>query len=213
VTKLTWGAPDRNKQPILAVLQKVLPPAGTLLEVASGTGQHAVHFAQQLPGWTIQPSDVDADNLVSIEAWADEAALPNLRRPISLDVGNDDWNVAPVDAIFNANLIHIAPWQVALDLVSGTERHLLPGGLLIIYGPFRVGGQHTAPSNQAFDDSLRQRDQSFGVRDLEAVVSLAQQHHLTLQERIEMPANNQMLVSSRGISNWRGVPGRANLRA
>jgi hypothetical protein len=194
VTKLTWAAAERNKSPVLEVLQRVLPAAGTLLEVASGTGQHAVHFARSLPSWTIQPSDIDAENLASIQAWAGDANLPNLRLPLELDVCDLDWNVAPLSAIFNANMIHIAPWHVALGLLGGAARHLVSGGLLVMYGPFRVGGQHTAPSNQAFDDTLRQRDVRFGVRDLEAVASAAQQHGLKLQERIEMPANNQILV-------------------
>jgi hypothetical protein len=114
--------------------------------------------------------------------------------PLELDVCDRDWNVAALGAIFNANMIHIAPWPVTLGLVGGAARHLLPGGLLVLYGPFRVGGQHTAPSNQAFDDTLRQRDVRFGVRDLEAVTAAAQPHGFTLQERIEMPANNQVLV-------------------
>jgi SAM-dependent methyltransferase len=194
VTKLTWAAPERNKEPVLTVLQRVLPATGTLLELASGTGQHAVHFARNLPSWTIQPSDIDAENLASIQAWASEANLPNLRFPIELDVCDVDWNVAALGAIFNANMIHIAPRHVTLGLIRGAARHLVPGGLLVMYGPFRVGGQHTALSNETFDDTLRQRDVRFGVRDLEAVVSVAEQHGLTLQERIEMPANNQVLV-------------------
>lgn len=197
MTKLTWAAPERNKAPVLAVLQRILPSSGTLLEVASGTGQHAAHFAQHLPGWTIQPSDIDADNLASIQAWAREANLTNLRFPLQLDVCDADWNVAALGAIFNANMIHIAPWDVAVGLLRGAARHLLPGGFLVLYGPFRIGGQHTAPSNQAFDDSLRQRDVRFGVRDLEAVVTLAEQQGLALQERIEMPANNQVLAFTR----------------
>jgi hypothetical protein len=197
VTKLTWAAPERNKAPILAVLQRILPPTGTLLELASGTGQHAVHFAQHLPDWTIQPSDIEAENLASIQAWVAEANLPNLRLPLQLDVCDTEWNVAPLRAIFNANMVHIAPWNVALGLIGGAARHLLPGGLLIMYGPFRVSGQHTAPSNQAFDETLRQRDVRFGVRDLEAIVTVAEQQGLTLQERLEMPANNQVLVFSR----------------
>jgi hypothetical protein len=197
VTKLTWAAPERNKAPILAVLQRILPPTGTLLELASGTGQHAVHFAQHLPDWTIQPSDIEAENLASIQAWVAEANLPNLRLPLPLDVCDSEWNVAPLGAIFNANMVHIAPWNVALGLIGGAARHLLPGGLLIMYGPFRVGGQHTAPSNQAFDETLRQRDVRFGVRDLEAIVAVAEQQGLTLQERLEMPANNQVLVFTR----------------
>lgn len=197
MTKLIWGAPERNKQPILAVLQRVLPASGTLLEVASGTGQHAVHFAQHLPGWTIQPSDLDPVNLASIESWRAEAALPNLQRPIALDVCDEDWGVGSQAAIYSANLIHIAPWEAALGLLRGAARHLLPGAQLIVYGPFRIGGQHTAPSNQAFDESLRERDPRFGVRDLEATQTLAAQHGLELQERVEMPANNQSLVFRR----------------
>ena len=194
VTKLSWAAPERNKEPLLAVLQRCLPQTGTLLEVASGTGQHAVHFARQLPEWFVKPSDLDPANLASIQAWRREAALPNLREPVRLDVCDDDWGLGAVDAIFNANMIHIAPWEVALGLVQGAARQLLPGGLLVIYGPFRIDGQHTAPSNQTFDATLRERDPRFGVRDLEAVVALAHQHGLKLQERIEMPANNQTLV-------------------
>ena len=122
------------------------------------------------------------------------AALPNLREPVRLDVCDDAWGLAAVDAIFNANMIHIAPWEVAVGLVQGAARQLLPSGLLVIYGPFRIDGQHTAPSNQSFDATLRERDARFGVRDLEALVTLAHQHRLELQERIEMPANNQTLV-------------------
>jgi SAM-dependent methyltransferase len=199
VTKLTWAAPERNKAPVLAVLQRILPPTGTMLEVASGTGQHAVHFARHLPDWVIQPSDIDGDNLASIQAWAREANLPNLRLPLQLDVCEAEWQVAPLGAIFNANMIHIAPWEVAVGLIGGAARHLKPGGLLVMYGPFRIDGQHTAPSNQAFDDTLRERDVRFGVRDLEAVVALAEPQGLTLQERVEMPANNQVLVFARGI--------------
>jgi SAM-dependent methyltransferase len=198
VSKLSWPAPERNKRPNLAVLERVLPATGTLLEIASGTGQHAAYFAQHLPRWFIQPSDVDPANLASIQAWALEAALPNLREPLPIDACDDDWQVDRLPAIFNANLIHIAPWEAALGLLRGAARHLLPGGLLIVYGPFRIGGQHTAPSNQSFDESLRERDPRHGVRDFEAVLAVAEQHGLTLQERIEMPANNQTLVLARG---------------
>lgn len=195
MTKLSWGAPERNKQPILEVLQRALPAAGTLLELASGTGQHAVYFAQHLPGWTIQPSDVEPENLASIAAYRLEADLPNLREPVRLDVADATWPTA--SAVFNANLIHIAPWQAALDLLRGAARQLAPGHKLVLYGPFKIGGAHTAPSNQSFDDSLRARDPSWGVRDLEAVVSVAAGHGLLLEERVEMPANNQTLIFTR----------------
>ena len=197
MTKLTWGAPERNKQPILEVLTRVLPATGTLLELASGTGQHAAHFAQHLPGWSIQPSDLEPENLASIEAYRLEAGLANLRSPVRLDVADESWPAA--SAIFNANLIHIAPWQAALDLMRGAGRLLAPGQRLIVYGPFKLGGAHTAPSNQSFDDSLRARDPSWGVRDLEAVVAVAASHGLELSERVEMPANNQTLIFTRQV--------------
>lgn len=197
MTKLTWPAPERNKQPILNVLQRVLPPSGTLLELASGTGQHAAHFARHLASWTIQPSDVEPENLASIRAWVNEAGLPNLLNPQRIDVLDDDWQIAEMTAIFNANLIHIAPWQAAVGLMRGAARHLEPGGKLIVYGPFRIEGQHTAPSNETFDASLRDRDARFGVRDLEAVLALAEDNGLHLVERLAMPANNQTLVLSR----------------
>jgi hypothetical protein len=197
MSKLTWGAPERNQQPILNVLSRVLPSRGTLLELASGTGQHATYFARHLPSWTIQPSDVEPQNLDSIRAWVDEALLPNLRQPLRIDVVDDDWQLPAVEAIFNANLIHIAPWQAAIGLIRGAARQLVPAGMLVLYGPFRIGGQHTAPSNETFDASLRERDARFGVRDLEAVLALAEENGLRLQERLEMPANNQTLVLTR----------------
>jgi SAM-dependent methyltransferase len=194
VTKLSWGAPERNKQPILEALQRVLPPSGTLLEIASGTGQHAVYFAEHLAGWTIQPTDFEPENLESITAWVRDSKLANLREPVRLDVTEPDWHVEAATAIFCANMIHIAPWQAAEGLVRGAGRLLPPGGSLVVYGPFRIDGQHTAPSNQSFDESLRQRDARFGVRDLEALVELAEGHGLVFRERIPMPANNQTIV-------------------
>ncbi len=196
-TKLSWPAAERNKAPILAVLTRVLPSTGTLLEVASGTGQHALYFAEHLPGLTWQPSDIDPANLASISAWSAEAQLRNLLPAVRLDVCESDWPVAEVSAIFNANMIHISPWECTAGLLRGAARYLVGGGPLVLYGPFRVGGAHTAPSNARFDDDLRQRDPRFGVRDLEAVVELAREQGLILQERVEMPANNQMLVFRR----------------
>jgi SAM-dependent methyltransferase len=195
--KLTWPAPERNKQPILEVLKRVLPASGTLLEISSGTGQHAEHFARELSAWIVEPSEYAADQLASIEARVVDAGLPNLRAPRQIDVRDSDWKVGTVDAIFNANLIHIAPWDAAVGLTRGAARHLRAGGLLVVYGPFRVGGSHTAPSNQAFDADLRRRDPSFGVRDLEAFVELAAALGLSLQERVAMPANNLTLVFAR----------------
>lgn len=196
--KLVWPAPERNKQPILDVLRRVLPGDARVLEIASGSGQHAAYFATGMPGVTWIPTDVDADNLASIEAYVRDAALPNLVAPRRLDVREEDWGVVGVDAIFNANLIHIAPWECAVALVVGAARALRPGGLLILYGPYRIGGRHTAESNAAFDADLRARDPRWGVRDLEAVDQLAEPAGLVRDERVEMPANNQLLVYRRG---------------
>lgn len=195
--KQTWPAAERNKQPILEVLRRVLPSAGTVLEIASGTGQHAAFFSGHLPALSWLPSDVDEENLASIGAWVDEAQRANLRPPLKLDVTQTDWGVDPVEAIFNANMIHIAPWACCEALVAGAGRHLGPRGLLVMYGPFSVGGEHTAPSNAEFDLSLKARDPRWGVRDVEAVAALAEDAGLTLQERVGMPANNQMLIFRR----------------
>jgi SAM-dependent methyltransferase len=192
--KVVWAAPERNKGAILEVLERVLGPRGTLLEVASGTGQHIVHFAASLPHWDFVPSDVDAENRNSIEAFVAEAGLPNLRSPLALDVRGPDWGIGQVQAIFNANLVHITPWDCTEGLVRGAARHLDTGGLLIIYGPYRVGGAHTSPSNAEFDGEMRDRDPRFGVRDLEAVVALAEASGLKFSERVPMPANNQTLI-------------------
>lgn len=192
--KQAWPAPERNKEPILAVLRRVLPATGTLLEIASGSGQHAAHFARALPGLTWQPSDNDADNLVSIGAWVDESGLSNLLSPIALDVRSPHWNVGTLAAAFNANMIHIAPWECCVGLFDGLERHLAAGGVFVLYGPFRISGAHTAPSNAEFDAGLRARDPSWGVRDVEAVEAEAARVGLTLRERVAMPANNQSLV-------------------
>jgi SAM-dependent methyltransferase len=194
VSKLTWPAPERNKQPILEVLQRVLPPSGTLLEVASGTGQHAVHFARNLTRWTIQPSDIDVDNLASIRAWAKESALANLRAPVRIDALDPEWCVKSATAVFNANMIHISPWKTAEGLLRGAGRVLVPGGVFVLYGPFRIAGKHTAPSNEAFDESLSQRDGRLGVRDIEAVIEMAEGRGLAFRRCIPMPANNHALV-------------------
>lgn len=196
--KKTWPAPERNKAPLLELLARVFPKAGRVLELASGSGQHAAHFARHLPDLEFQPSDVDEDNLASIRAWVREEQLANLREPVRLDVLDDTWPVAPCEAAFNANMIHIAPWSCAEGLFAGLGRHLLPGGVFVLYGPFRIGGAHTAPSNAEFDDDLRRRDPAWGVRDLEAVEALASRQGLVLSERVGMPANNQSLVFLRG---------------
>jgi SAM-dependent methyltransferase len=198
--KLCWPAPERNRQPILEVLRRVLPARGVVLEVASGTGQHAAYFAQHLPGLVWQPSDVAAENLASISAWVLEAGLDNLREPLRLDVCSSDWNVGSVAAIFNANMIHITPWECCVGLIDAAQRHLVAGGVLVLYGPYRVDGQHTSASNAQFDASLKARDPRWGVRDCEAVAVLAEAAGLRFEERIAMPANNQTLVFRRAGS-------------
>ncbi|RYZ09792.1 MAG: DUF938 domain-containing protein [Myxococcales bacterium] len=195
--KLTWPAPERNKQPILEVLERIVPSTGTLLEVASGTGQHAAHFAARLPALLYQPTDLEDANLASIRAWRSELSLPNLLAPLRLDVCESPWPVGEVQVVYNANMVHIAPWECAVGLFRGAARHLAPGGVLLMYGPFLVGGAHTAPSNQAFDEDLKRRDPRFGVRELEQVVALAAEHGVTFEERVQMPANNQSLIFRR----------------
>lgn len=195
--KQTWPAPERNKDPILEVLARVLPPSGRLLEIASGTGQHAAYFARRLPGLAVQPSDADPRNVESVRAWRADTGAPNLLEPLLLDVLVEPWDVGAFEAIFNANMVHIAPFACAEALLRGVGRHLLPGGVFVLYGPFRIGGAHTAPSNESFDEDLRRRDPSWGVRDVEAIVALAEAQGLRLGERVSMPANNQCLVFTR----------------
>ena len=183
-------AAARNRQPILDVLRPRLPATGLVLEVASGTGEHAVHFATALPGLVFQPSDPDADARASIDAWVADSGLPNLRRALALDASRPDWPVAAADAVLCCNMIHISPWASAVGLVAGAARLLPPGGLLYLYGPYRRGGRHTAPSNEAFDTDLKRRDPAWGVRDLEAVAALAGEQGFDAPEVVEMPANN-----------------------
>lgn len=198
--KKTWPAPERNKGPILDVLQRVFPAAGRVLEISSGSGQHVVHFARHLPALEFQPSDIDEENLASIRAWLRDEPLDNVHQPTRLDVLDAVWPIGPIEAAFNANMIHIAPWACAEGLFAGLGRHLLPKGVFVLYGPFRIDGAHTAPSNEAFDADLRRRDPAWGVRDLEAVEALANQRGLVLTERVTMPANNQCLIFVRSRS-------------
>jgi SAM-dependent methyltransferase len=181
-------AAGRNKEPILEVLRRVLPPSGLVLEIASGTGQHVAHFAAALPGLRWQPSDPDPAHLTSIRAWTDE--LPNVLEPLELDVRHRPWPIDRADAVICSNMIHIAPWAAAEALVAGSGELLSSGGALFLYGPFRRLGGHTTPSNEAFDAQLRVRDPEWGVRDLEAVEALANGAGFVLEEVVEMPANN-----------------------
>lgn len=190
-------AAARNRGPILDALRGRLPASGLLLEVASGSGEHAVHLAAAFPALTIQPSDPDPEARASIAAWAAETGLPNIRPPLALDAAAAAWPAARADAVLCINMIHIAPWQACEGLVRGAARLLPPGGPLVLYGPFRRGGAHTAPSNAAFDESLRAQDPRWGVRDLEAVAALAAAEGFAAPEVVPMPANNLTLVFRR----------------
>jgi SAM-dependent methyltransferase len=185
---------ERNREPILAVLRQVLPATGRVLEIASGTGQHAMCFAGALPGLDWQPSDADADARASIAAWRAPDGLPNVRAPLALDVHQPDWGVDSLDAVVCINMIHISPWSAAEALFAGASRRLVDGGVLYLYGPYKRGGAHTSPSNDAFDQQLRSRDPAWGVRDMEAVVALGASVGLVCDEPIAMPANNFSLV-------------------
>lgn len=187
-------AAARNREPILDVLRTCLPATGLVLEIASGTGEHAVHFAQALPGLTVQPSDPDTDQRASIDAWAKELGLANLRHAIELDARSGTWPITEADAVLCINMIHIAPWEAAIGLMAGSARVLPQGGVLFLYGPYHRNGRPTSPGNESFDKSLRQQDAARGIRDLEAVTSLAVQHGFAAPEIVEMPANNLSLV-------------------
>jgi Protein of unknown function (DUF938) len=194
---LSSPAVARNRDFILAVLRRVLPERGVVLEIASGSGEHAVHFAAALPDLTWQPTDPDPQARDSIAAYRAAAQLPNLLPPLALDATSPTWSVTQADAMVSINMIHIAPWVAAEGLMAGAERLLPAGGVLFLYGPFREHGQHTAPSNAAFDESLRARNREWGVRDLDEVAALASRHGLALEERVAMPANNLSLVFRR----------------
>ncbi|MGQ3054232.1 MAG: DUF938 domain-containing protein [Roseateles sp.] len=190
-------AAERNGPPILAALQRLLPPTGVMLEIASGTGQHAAFLCEGLPGWQWQPSDFDAASLPSIAAWCE--GLARVRPPIMLNVLDADWPGVPaqVDAMYCANMIHIAPWACTAGLMQGAARHLAADGLLMTYGPYQLDDEPTAPSNLAFDADLRARDPGWGLRRLADVAAEAAAAGLRLRERIDMPANNKLLVWAR----------------
>ena len=191
---LVAPAVARNRDPILAVLREVLPTAGTVLEIASGSGEHAVHFASALPHLAWQPSDPGERARRSIAAHAARAQLPNLLAPLALDAAAPAWSIARADAVVSINMIHIAPWRATEGLMAGATRLLAAGSPLYLYGPYRLHGQHTAPSNAAFDASLKARDPAWGVRDLEEVVKLAGLHGLALRRTVAMPANNLSVI-------------------
>jgi SAM-dependent methyltransferase len=188
---------ERNKQPILEVLQRVLPPEGIVLEIASGTGQHIVHFASALPRLIWQPSEADAECREAIRARLSAASLANVREPLALDVHDDAWSLVAADAVVCINMIHIAPWTATESLLEHAARLLATGKPLVLYGPYKRGGRHTAPSNEAFDTNLRARDPAWGVRDLDDVTTLAEHHGFGPPEIIAMPTNNLTVVFQR----------------
>lgn len=203
-------ATERNREPIVALLQRVLPPSGTVLEISSGTGEHAVYFAPHLAPCQWLPSDLSLEARHSIAAWREVAPADNLHPPLELDAAAPLWPVElpqsadlspgldlqryPITAVVNINMIHISPWSACLGLMAGVGRILPPGGVLYLYGPYKQGGQHTAPSNAAFDASLQAQNPQWGVRDLETVVAAAEAEGLILVETVAMPANNLSVV-------------------
>ncbi|HUL83637.1 MAG TPA: DUF938 domain-containing protein [Gammaproteobacteria bacterium] len=190
-------AAERNKQPIVDVIAPRLPAAGTVLEIASGTGQHIVHFARAMPALTWQPTEPDPDLLAAVTRRVGSAALANLRAPLRLDVLEPRWPVRSADAIVCINMIHIAPWAATEALMSGAARILARGGALFLYGPYRREGRHTSPSNEDFDRSLRARDPAWGVRDLEDVTRCASRCGFEVADLVSMPANNFTVVFAR----------------
>lgn len=184
----------RNAAPIAEVLRAALPARGLVLEIASGTGEHILHFAGEFPALDWQPSDPDAAALASIEAWRAAAGPANLLPPIALDAQAMQWPLAAADAILCINMVHISPWAATLGLLRGAGRLLAPGAPLYLYGPYRQAGVETAPSNEAFDTSLRARDSDWGLRQLEDVVAAAEGQGLRLDRVVPMPANNLSVV-------------------
>jgi hypothetical protein len=196
-------ATQRNRDPILSVLQRILPKSGTILEIASGTGEHAVFFAPALRPCIWQPSDPDPILRASILAWKEVSPSDYLRDPLDLDVCKPQWSIEvapldpPVSAVVNINMIHISPWKACLGLVAGASRILPSEGILYLYGPFRRQGQHTAVSNAEFDHSLRIQNPAWGVRDLESVQEVARAEGFICQEVVSMPANNLSVIFKR----------------
>ena len=189
--KRTAPAAARNRDPILEVLRRHMPARGLVLEIASGTGEHVVHFASGLaPNLVFQPTDPDAACRASIDAWTSELGVANVRPALDLDVTSQTWPVARADAIICINMIHIAPWAAAVGLMRGSGRTLAPGGLLVLYGPFTRADRPTLPGNAAFDLSLREQNPAWGLRDLDAVSALAADAGLGARLIVEMPANN-----------------------
>jgi len=193
-------ATQRNREPILAVLQDCLPDHGTILEVASGTGQHAIYFIEHLPNHYWLPSDPDEGNRKSISAWWWDIQLHNILPPVDLNSEDDVWPAEtidlplPISAIVCINMIHISPWESTIGLMKGATRILPQGGILYLYGPYKVDGKHTASSNELFDISLHSQNSKWGVRDLNDVKALAAEYGLDLVRTVNMPANNLSVI-------------------
>ncbi|EYF02661.1 DUF938 domain-containing protein [Chondromyces apiculatus] len=190
-------AADRNKSPILGVLRPLLPDGARVLEIASGTGQHMIHFASALPTVTFQPSDADPAALESIESYRAEAGLSNVAPPVLLDAASASWPVTSADAVVCINMIHISPWSSCEGLFRGAARILPPGGVLVLYGPYCFSGRYTAPSNEAFDASLKEQNPAWGVRDIDDLSRLATETGFVNEAITALPANNHVLVFRR----------------
>ena len=191
------AAAERNKPYILDVLTRILPETGLVLEVASGTGQHIVHFAHKLPNLIWQPSDADSEAQSAISSRIAEARLDNIKDTLNLDVHEAKWPIDNIEAILCINMIHITPWSATKSLMKNAGTQLPAEGLLYLYGPYMIGGEHTANSNANFDNTLRTRNPDWGVRELEAVVDAAERENLQLKKTIEMPANNLSVIFGR----------------
>lgn len=199
MTDLRRHAPatERNREPIAAILRTVLPSAGSVLEIASGTGEHAIFFARTFPGLDWIPSDADPAAIASIRAWVETARLPNLRPPLRIDAAAPDWPIDRADALLCINMVHISPWEATEGLMAYAGRLLPPGAPLVLYGPYLQEGTETAPSNLAFDESLKARDGRWGLRRIEDVVALAEGQGLRLAAIHPMPANNLTVLFER----------------
>jgi SAM-dependent methyltransferase len=195
--RLEYPATQRNRDFILDVLRDVLPASGLVLEVASGSGEHVIHFARAFPTLTFQPSDPERPARLSIAAWVKESGLANLRPPLELDASRDNWPIAAADAILCINMIHISPWSASEGLMRGAARILRPGAPLYLYGPYRQTNVETAPSNEAFDASLKSRNSAWGLRDLDEVAELARASGFSGPHVTPMPANNLSVVFRR----------------
>ncbi|MEL4894071.1 DUF938 domain-containing protein [Crocosphaera sp. Alani8] len=200
MTDLKQYAPatQRNREPILEVLLRVLPPSGNILEIASGTGEHCLFFAPAFSPRKWIPSDANPTARNSIEAWRKESLIDNINSPLNIDATSLSWAVEEqeldITTMVNINMIHISPWQACLGLMEGAKRILPSGGILYLYGPYKQGGKHTAISNESFDQSLRLQNTEWGVRNLEDVIKVAEENGLIFKEKVEMPANNLSVI-------------------